>query len=215
MADFRKQGAGINYFAVPFLILSILLLWNQWRISRPDTALETARGYLERQFPGSIWEIEKLALVGDRLGKKWRLEFGSLREDGRRIQANILVDRWMPEKIVGKFVIMLGPPQVLDGEWNRPNPLRQISSPLSKNDFALIGALLLMLQTLGLHRVRRRGMFGKTHGVILAVLGGALMLTLAILEVHPGILVAYPLIFSLLGLAAGSPGERESGSEKK
>ncbi len=120
MIDFRSQSLRIKYFAVPFLILSILLLWNQWRISNPDTALNTAREYLEGQFSGAKWELERLALVGEGLGKKWRLEFSSLQRNGRRIQANLLVDRWMPGKIVGRFVIILSPPQVLDGEWSKP-----------------------------------------------------------------------------------------------
>ena len=215
MIDFRNQSVRIKYFAVPFLILSILLLWNQWRISNPDTALKTAREYLETQVPGAKWDLGKLASVGESLGKKWRLEFSSVQKDGRRIQANLLVDRWMPEKIVGKFVLMLGPPQVLDGEWNKPTLLEQISSQISRDGFFLIGILLLALQLLWFYRVHGRGMFRKTDGAILAALGGALMLIFAVLEVHPGFMIAYPLIFTFLGLAVGSTGGRANGPEKE
>jgi hypothetical protein len=210
MIDFRNQAVRIKYFAVPFLILSIIVLWNQWRISRPDTAVKTAREYLEEQFPGAKWELGKLAPVGGSLGKKWRLEFISLQKDGRRIQANLLVDRWMPEKIVGKFVLMLGPPQVMGGEWNKPTLLERVSSRVHRDSFFLIGILLLALQLLWLSRVRRRGIFRKSDGATLAVLGGAFMLILAVLEVHPGFMIAYPLILAFLGLAAGSKGKEES-----
>ena len=86
MIDFRNQAVRIKYFALPLLAFSILLLWNQWRISNPDTALNTARQYLEAQFPGAKWELGKLASVGESLGKKWRLEFSSLQKDGRRME---------------------------------------------------------------------------------------------------------------------------------
>jgi hypothetical protein len=215
MIDFRSQSLRIKYFAVPFLILSILLLWNQWRISNPDTALNTAREYLEGQFSGAKWELERLALVGEGLGKKWRLEFSSLQKNGRRIQANLLVDRWMPGKIVGRFVIILSPPQVLDGEWNKPTMGEQISSKVSRQGFFFIGILLLVLQIFWLYRMHRRGMFRKPDGAVVALLGAALLLIFALLEVHPGFMVAYPLIFTFLGLAAGSTGGKADGPEKE
>ena len=215
MIDLKNQSKQIRYFAVPFLILSILILLNQWRISRPDTALQTAREYLEAQFPGAKWDLAKLAPVGESLGKKWRLEFSSLQNDGRRIQANLLVSRWMPEKIVGKFVLLLGPPQVLDAEWNKPTLVDQISSRISRNDFFLTGILLLALQLFWLYRMHGRGLFRKTDGAILAVLGGALMLIFTVLEIHPGFLVVYPLIFTFLGLAAGCTGGKANGPEKE
>jgi hypothetical protein len=211
MIDFRSQSLRIKYFAVPFLILSILLLGNQWRISNPDTALNTAREYLEGQFSGAKWELERLALVGEGLGKKWRLEFSSLQRNGRRIQANLLVDRWMPGKIVGRFVIILSPPQVLDGEWNKPTMGEQISSKVSGQGFFCTGILLLALQIFWLYRMHRRGMFRKADGAVLAFLGVALVLIFALLEVHPGFMIAYPLIFTFLGLAAGSAGGKADG----
>ncbi len=215
MIDFRSQSPRIKYFAVPFLTLSILLLWNQWRISNPDTALNTAREYLEGQFPGAKWELERLALVGEDLGKKWRMEFGSLQKNGRRIQANLLVDRWMPGKIVGRFVMVLSPPQVLDGEWNKPTLWQQISSKVYRSGFFFIGILLLALQILWLYRMRRRGMFRKPDGAVLAFLGAALLLIFALLDVHPGFMIAYPLIFTFLGVAAGSAGGRADGPENE
>jgi hypothetical protein len=215
MIDFRNQSLRIKYFAAPFLILSVLLLWNQWRISNPDSALDTAREYLEGQFPGSKWELERLALVGESLGKKWRLEFSSLQENGRRIQANLLVDRWMPGKIVGRFVIILSPPQVLDAEWNKPTLWQQISSKVSNQSFFFIGILLLTLQIFWLSWIHRRGMFRKADGAVLAFLGAALLLISLLLEVHPGFTIAYPLIFTFLGLAAGSAGGKKDGPERK
>ncbi len=215
MIDFRSQSLRIKYFAVPFLILSILFLWNQWRISNPDTALDTAREYLEGLFPGAKWELEWLASVGEGLGKKWRLEFSNLQKNGRRIQANLLVDRWMPGKIVGKFVIVLSPPQVLDGEWNKPSLWQQISSKVSNQGFFYIGVLLLVLQIFWLYWMQRRGVFRKTDGAVLAFLGVAFLLILAPLEVHPGFMIAYPLIFTFLGLAAGSTGGKADGPKNE
>jgi hypothetical protein len=215
MIDLKNQSKQIRYFAVPFLILSILILLNQWRISRPDTALQTAREYLEAQFPGAKWELGKLASVGESLGKKWRLEFSSLQNDGRRIQANLLVPRWMPEKIVGRFVLILSPPQIVDGEWNKPTFLEQISSKVSRHGFFLIGILLLALQIFWLHRMHRRAMFRKSDGAVLVVLGATLLLIFAVLEVHPGFLVIYPLIFTFLGLAAGSTMGKANSPEKE
>ena len=215
MIDLRNSSARIKYFAVPFLILSILLLWNQWRISNPDRALNAAREYLEGQFPGAKWELGKLTLVGEGLGKKWRLEFSSLQKEGRRIQANLLVDRWVPKKMVGKFVLLLGPPQVLDGEWNKPTFWEQVSTQVSREGFFFIGVLLLALQIFWLYRMHRRGMFRKSDGAVLAFLGAALLLIFAVLEVHPGFMIAYPLIFTFLGLAAGSTGGKANGPEKE
>jgi len=208
MIDLRSSSLRIKYFAVPFLIFSILLLWNQWRISSPDTALRTAREYLEAKFPGSKWELGKCAPVGQGFGKKWRLEFSSLQKDGRRIQANLLVDRWMPESIVGRFVLVLSPPQIVDGEWNNPTFLERLSSKVSREFFFAVGLLVLVLQIFWLYRVHGRGLFRKADGAILALLGGVLMLIFTVLEVHPGFMTAYPLIFAFLGLAAGSAGGR-------
>ena len=215
MIDFRNQAVRIKYFALPFLAFSILLLWNQWRISSPDTALNTAREYLEGQFPGAQWELGKLALVGQGLGKKWRLEFSSLQKDGRRIQANLLVDRWMPKRIVGRFVLVLSPPQIVDGEWNHPTFLEKVSSKVFREVFFSIGLLLLALQIFWLYRMHGREMVRKTDGAILAFLGGTLMLTFTLLEIHPGFMIAYPLILTFLGLAAGSKGGQENVRENE
>jgi cbb3-type cytochrome oxidase subunit 3 len=215
MIDVRNSSLRIKYFAVPFLILSIFLLWNQWRVSSPDTALNTAREYLEGQFPGAEWELGKCTLVGQGLGKKWRLEFSSLQKDGRRIQANLLVDRWMPERIVGRFVLVLSPPQVVDGQWNNPTSLERLSSKFSRQFFFAVGLLFLVLQIFWLYRVHGRALFRKADGAILAVLGGVLMLIFTILEVHPGFMIAYPLILTFLGLAAGSTGGKANGRDQE
>ena len=214
MIDLKNQSKEIRYFAVPFLILSILILLNQWRISQPDTALQTAREYLEEQFPGVKWELGKLAPVGEGLAKKWRLEFSSIQKDGRRIQANLLVDRWMPGRITGKFILLFSPPQIADVEWNKPTFAEQIASRISREGIFLIAIFSLALQLLWLYRTHRRGMFRRTDGILLAGLGGAVMLILMLLEVHPGFMIAYPLIFTLLGLGAG-PSTREGMSLEK
>lgn len=215
MIDLRNSSMRIKYFAAPFLILSIILLWNQWRISGPDIALRAAREYLEASFPGAKWELGKCALVGQGFGKKWRLEFSSLQKDGRRIQANLLVDRWMPERIVGRFVLVLSPPQIVDGEWNHPTFLERLSSKVSREFFFAVGLLLLGLQIFWFYRVHGRGLFRKADGAILALLGAGLMLIFTILEVHPGFMFAYPLIFAFLGLAVGSKGGEENGPGQK
>lgn len=215
MFDFRNSSARIKYFAVPFLALSILLFWNQWRVSSPDTAVNTAREYLEGRFPGAQWEVGKRTLVGKGLGKKWRLEFSSLQKDGRSIQANLLVDRWVPERIVGRFVLALGPPQIVDGEWNKPTFLENLSSKVSREGFLSIGALLLALQIFWLYRMHGRGGFQKADGVLLAFLGAGLLLVFSILEVHPGFMLAYALIFVFLGQVAGFPRGEENGPGKK
>ena len=214
MIDLFNRSKQIRYFAVPFLILSILILLNQWRVSRPDTATQTAREYLEEQFPGANWELGKMALVGEGLAKKWRLEFSTVQKDGRRIQASILVDRWMPWRIAGKLILLFSPPQIADGEWNRPALAEQISSRISRKGIFLIGALLLALQSLWLYRTRRRGMFRRADGILLAVLGGTVMITLMVLEVHPGFMIVYPLLFTFLALAGGPQEGTGNGREK-
>ena len=215
MIDFRNQSRQICYFAVPFLILSILILLNQWRISRPDTALQTGREYLEERFPGAHWDLGKMTPVGDGLAKRWRLEFTTLQKDGRRIQAILLVDRWMPGRIAGKFILLFSPPQIADEEWNRPSFAEQVSSRISRKGIFLIGTLLLALQSLWLCLTRRRGMFRRTDGILLAALGGAAMIILMILEVHPGYMIAYPLIFTFLALTTEPKEGKANGREKE
>jgi cbb3-type cytochrome oxidase subunit 3 len=215
MIDLRNSSLRIKYFAAPFLIFSIILLWNQWRVSGPDSALRTAREYLEANFPGSNWKLGKFALGGQGFGKKWRLEFSSLQKDGRRIQANLLVDRWMPERIVGRFVLVLSPPQIVDGEWNNPTFLERLFSKVSHEFFFAVVLLFLVVQIFWLYRVHGRGLFRKADGAILAVLGGVLMVIFTVLEVHPGFMIAYPLIFTFLGMAAGSTGEKANGRHQE
>ena len=127
------------------------------------------------------------------------------------MQANLLVDRWMPVRIVGRFVLVLSPPQILDGQWNNPTLLERLSSKVSREFFWTVGLLLLVVQIFWLHRVHGRGLFRRADGAILALLGGVLMLIFTVLEVHPGIMIAYPLILTFLGLAAGSAREKANG----
>ncbi len=214
MIDFINRPTQIRYFAVPFLIFSILVLWNQWRISRPDTALETAREYLEGQFPGVKWELGKLTLTGEGPARKWKLEFSSVQGDGGRIQANLLVDRWMPGRIVGRFIIRFSPPQIADGEWNRPTLGERIYSRISRTGLFLVGFLLLALQLFWLTRTRRGESFQSSDGLLLAALGGAMMVMFMILEMHPAIMIAYALIFTFLGVAAGPSEAKKDGLEK-
>jgi hypothetical protein len=213
MIGITNRAKQIRYFAVPFLILSILILLNQWRISRPDTALQTARDYLEGQFPGTKWELGKLASVGEGPGKKWRLEFGSIQGDGRRIQANLLVDRLMPGRIVGKFIILFSPPQIDDREGNRPTLAEHLFSRISRMGFFLAGFFLLALQLFWLYRTRRGGHFGQTDGILLAGLGGMVMAMFMVLGIHPAVMIAYSLIFTFLGVVACPPGAEKNGRE--
>ena len=213
MIDLVNRSKQIRCFAVPFLIFSILVLWNQWRISRPDTALETARAYLEGQFPGVKWELGKLALTGEGPARKWRLEFSSVQGDGGRFQANLLVDRWMPGRIVGRFIIRFSPPQIADGEWNRPTLAERIYSRISRTGLFLAGVLLLALQLFWLYRARRGDGFQASDGLLLAALGGAMMVMFMILEIHPAMMIAYSLIFTFLGVAACPPEAKNNGLE--
>jgi len=206
----KSQPASYYYLVIPFLILAGVISWQQWRISRPDAALETARRYLKDQFPGVQWELGKITLVGEGLGKKWRMEFSSSARDERRIQANLLVNRWFPGKIVGKFVLLLGPPQILDGGWNQPTFLERLGAKISRTNFFLMGLFLLASQSLWLYRIYCREELRKFDSLVLTFLGALLLLTLMVLEVHPGFTVAYTIAFTLLFLAAAKGGGKGS-----
>jgi len=211
MLNLENQSKRLYYFVIPFLVIAGIIFWGHLRISWPDAALKTTRQYLEDQFPGVQWELAKMTMVGESLGKKWRLEFSSSPKDGRRIQANLLVDRWRPGKVVGKFVFMLSPPQILAGGWNHPTFSERLSVKISGMNFFLIGIFLLILQCYWLYRVYRRGKFRNLDGIILVLLGAALLLTLVVIEVHPAFMIAYPLIFAFLGMVATSgEGERSA-----
>ena len=90
----------------------------------------------------------------------------------------------------------------------------QISSRISREGIFLIAILSLALQLLWLYRTHRRGMFRRTDGILLAALGGAVMIILMVLEVHPGFMIAYPLLFTFLGLAAEPKEGKGNGREK-
>jgi hypothetical protein len=154
--------------------------------------------------------LGRLASVGESLGKKWRLEFSSLQKDGRRIQANLLVDRWMPGKIVGKFILLLSPPKILEGSWKESTFLEQVGKDFSPRIFSLIGMGFLVLQILWLFRVWRRGDFRKMDGLVLVVLGAGLLSALMVTEVPSAFMVVYPLVFTLLGTAVLSREGKEN-----
>lgn len=169
--------------------------------------METARQYLNVNLPGVRWELGKMMNAGEGLSKKWRLEFSGEKGDGRIIQANLLVDRWRPERLVGKFVMLFNPPQILDGSWGNPSYLDRLSAKVPATVFWLNGMIFLSLQCFWLYGMRRRGKFYRGDGILLALLGWGLMLDQLILEVHPGFIVAYALALSFVGWT-GFPGDK-------
>lgn len=206
MLNFKNQSKQLTYFVVPFLLISGGIFWFHLRISQPDEAMKTAKQYLGRQFPGLGWELGQMMMVGESLSKKWRMEFSSHQNDERRIQASFLVDRWRPERLLGRFIVLLNPPQILDGGWESPTFLDRVSSRISRLVLLLIGLLFLIFQSFWLFRLHRRGKLYKLDGLALALLGGAVLMTLLVVEVHPGFMVAYALIFTPLGVFAPSAG---------
>lgn len=186
------------YFFLPFLVLAGLMVWTSFRISRPDEAIETAREYLEEKIPGAKWQVGKTAKIGEGLSKKWRLELSASQKDGRTAQANLLVDRWRPGHLVGRFVMLFGPPEILDGGWENPSYVDFLSSRISPASYVLGGAVCVGLQCFWLYWVRRRGAVHCRDGIISAVLGFGLLGTQVVLEVHPGYMAAYALIISIL-----------------
>jgi len=208
VTDFKRQSKKLYYFVIPFLIIAGTAFWHHLRISRPDAALETAHGYLKSLSLGETWDLSRMTLVGEGLGKKWRLEFSSVLKDGRRVQANLLVDRWIPGNIIGKFILILSPPQILDGGWNNPTFLDRVSARTSRLTLFVIGLVFLAFQIAWLAGIHRRGQFKTFDGPILVSSGGILLLLMMITELPPAFLVVYPLIFTFSGIAVGK-GERK------
>jgi hypothetical protein len=66
--------------------------------------------------------------------------------------------------------------------------------------------LFLIFQSFWLFRLHRRGKLYKLDGLALALLGGAVLMTLLVVEVHPGFMVAYAFIFTPPGVLAPSAG---------
>ncbi len=100
--------------------------------------------------------------------------------------------------MVGRFVMLFGPPEILDGGWENPSYLDFLSNRISRASYVLGGAVCVGLQCFWLYWVRRRGAALRRDGIISAVLGFGLLWTQVVLEVHPGYLAAYALIISIL-----------------
>ncbi len=185
------------YFLIPFLVLAGLMAWTSFRISRPEEAIENARQYLEEKIPGAQWQVGKVMKVGEGLNKKWRLELSAAQKDGRMAQANLLVDRWRPGRVVGKFVMMFGPPQIVDGGWDNPSYLDFLSKKIPRVTYLIAGAIFCGLQCLWLYWARRRGILPR-DGIILAALGFGLLWNQLVLEVHPAYMAGYALVISFV-----------------
>jgi hypothetical protein len=182
------------------------MVWTSFRISRPDEALETARRYLEKEIPGVHWQVAKAAKVGEGLDKRWRLELTASPKDSRMAQANLVVDRWRPGHLVGRFVMLFGPPQILDGGWENSPFQAFLSTKIPQSAYSLAGALCFGLQCFWLFWIRRRGTILQRDGIIVALLGSGLMWNQLVLEVHPGYLVgcALAILFIVWAVFSGN-----------
>jgi hypothetical protein len=201
----KTYSKPLSCFFIPFLVLAGLMVWTSFRISMPDGAMETARQYLEEKIPGAQWQLGKMMKVGEGLSKKWRLELSSTQKDGRMAQANLLIDRWRPGRVVGKFVMVFGPPQILEGGWQNPSYLDSLSNKIPRVAYLIAGGIFFGLQCFWLYWVRRRRAFFPRDGIILSVLGFGLLCNHLVLETHPGYLAAYALVISCIvwGLFSG------------
>ena len=186
------------YFYIPFLVLAAFMVWTSFRISRPDEAMETVRQYLEEKIPGAQWQMGKVVKVGEGLDKKWRLELSATQKDGRMSQANLLVDRWRPGRVVGKFVMMFVPPQIVDGGWDNPSYLDFFSRKIPRVTYLIAGAIFLGLQCFWLYWSRRRRGILQRHAIVLTILGLGLLWNQLVLEVHPAYMAGYALVISFI-----------------
>jgi hypothetical protein len=193
-----KTPQSLLYFYIPFLVLAGLMVWTSFRISRPDEAIGNARQYLEEKIPGAQWQVGKVMKVGEGLNKKWRLELSASLKDGRMAQANLLVDRWRPGRLAGRFVMMFGPPQILDGGWDSPSFLDSLSRKVPRVTYLIAGAIFFGLQCFWLYWARRRRGILRRDGIILAILGLGLLWNQLVLEVHPAYMAAYALALSFV-----------------
>ncbi len=189
----KAYSRSLLYFVIPFVALAGWTVWTSFRISRPDEALEAARRYLEEKAPGVRWQVAKVAKVGEGLDKKWRLELTASPGDARMAQANLVVDRWRPGRLVGRFVMLFGPPQIFDGGWDGPYFPTFLSNRIPLSAYSIAGALCFGLQCFWLFWIRRRRAVFHRDGIILALLGSGFMVNQLVLEVHPGYLAAYAL----------------------
>ncbi len=198
MNRYKEIPKPFLYFILPFALLAILTVCLSFRISAPDGALRTSQKYLEEKIPGNEWQVSKMMKVGAGLSKKWRIELTSSGKNGRMAQANLIVNRWRPGHLVGKFVMAFGPPQILDGEWDSSMYLDSLSAKIPLQGY-LIGAVIFFgLQCFWLFWVRRRGRAIRRDGVLLAFLGLGLLSTQLVLEVHPGYMAGYAIIISVI-----------------
>ena len=211
MKGLKTFSQPFRYFVIPFLFLAGWMVWTSFRISRPAEALETAGQYLEEKVPGARWQVAKATKVGEGLSKKWRLELSAAQKDGRMAQANLLVDRWRPGRLMGRFVIMFGPPQILDGGWRNPSFLDILSNKIPRAAYALAGVLCFGLQCFWLFWVWRRKSILPRDGILLATLGFGLLWTQLVLEVHPGYLAACALVILFLVWSVFSISGRKAG----
>lgn len=191
-----KTPQSLLYFYIPFLVLAGLMVWTSLRISRPDEAIGNARQYLEEKIPGAQWQVGKVMKVGEGLSKKWRLELSASLKDGRMAQANLLVDRWRPGRLAGRFVMMFGPPQILDGGWDSPSFLDSLSRKVPRVTYLIAGATFFGLQCIWLYWLGRRREILRRDGIILTILGCGLLLNQLVLEVHPAYMAGYALLVS-------------------
>lgn len=187
------------YFVIPFLAGAAVAVGAYVRIAQDGPALKIAQEYLDSQFPGIHWELEKKMKVGDGLGKKWRLEFKASRKDGRLMHANLLIDRWHPQNLVGRYVFLLDPPQILDGKWETSSADEGITGKISQRGLVFIGVLVLTLQCIWLYWIYRQQRFRKGAGLLLAFLGIAFLAIQVMVEVHPVFMAGYALVFISLG----------------
>lgn len=198
----RSHAAGLVCFLTPFLLLAGVAFWMSLRLSRPEAAGGTASQYLEAHYPGVRWESAQIFRIGGSVGKKWRLEYAGRQTDGRRIQANLLVDRWRPGHLSGRFVVSFDPTQILDGAWDNPSRWERETARLPPAGWLGIGAAFLLAGMLWLYCTGRRGHFRKRDALLLVLLGGWLLFALLVVEAHPGFVAACGLMYTVLGWMA-------------
>jgi len=186
------------YFYIPFLVLAGLMVWTSYRISIPDEAVENARQFLEEKIPGTQWQVGKVVKAGEGMDKRWRLELSASQKDGRMAQATLLVDRWRPGHVVGRFVMLFGPPQIVDGGWDTPSNLDILSKKIPRATYFIAGAIFFGLQCFWLYRSRRRNGILRRDGIVLAIFGLGLLWNQLVLEVHPAYMAGYALIISFI-----------------
>ena len=100
--------------------------------------------------------------------------------------------------MVGKFVMMFGPPQIVDGGWDSPSYLDFLSKKVPRVTYLIGGAIFFGLQCFWLYLSRRRRGILRWDGIVLAILGLGLLWNQLVLEVHPAYMAAYALALSFV-----------------